>query len=478
MASRLRNRVLTLFAANTLTFIVVGLSFIAYSRLLTPGEYGLYATALSIETILTLILDGGLKATIIKMEQPISKREESSIALLMLGAALLLIFFLLASEKQLLRWRPGITPDFTFIAIFVGLCLFFYPLIMLPTSRMERDLEYGHIAWIESVGMMLERGAPALLLLWTRLGLYSFIWALLCSGAFKAIALARFHRIELLGASLTTLRRSVHLFREGGWIQLGTVSSVVRDNLHVLLLGPLFGKEWIGYYAWVLQVCSISSQVFVQISARVSLPLLAQATGFQARWRICLYQVRMLAMLTVPVLCGVWLILPTVNANFFHGKWQPAVALAPLLFLRMVPGLATTPLGPLLMVERMGFVFARANFLWTVSELIVAVILLRALGPGGLAWSYLLVVWLGLGIMLRSLGHRTIALLRDLAEEVAGRPSVVFAVLGLLAIAGAIGFARLHLFASSVAYTLSVLLIVCSYLLEPDFRRFLVHEKS
>jgi len=58
-------------------------------------------------------------------------------------------------------------------------------------------------------------------------------------------------------------------------------SSVARDNLHILLVGPLFGKEWIGYYAWALQICLVSSQVFAQISARVSLPLLAQAGSFQ-----------------------------------------------------------------------------------------------------------------------------------------------------------------------------------------------------
>jgi O-antigen/teichoic acid export membrane protein len=478
MASRLRTRILTLFGANTLTFIVVGLSFLAYSRILSPSQFGLYATALSIETILTLVLDGGLKATIIKMEQPFTKSEEATIALVMFTGALLLILLLLAVQKPLLAWRPEITPDFRFIGLFVGLCLFFYPLIMLPTSRMERELEYGHIAWIESIGMMLERGAPALLLLWTRLGLYSFVWALLLSYVFKATILAGFHRMDLFSASLLTLRRSIHLFREGAWIQFGTVSAVVRDNLHVLLLGPLFGKQWIGYYAWALQVCFISSQVFVQISARVSLPLLAQATDFKQRWKICLYQIRFLTMLTVPILCGVWLILPSVDPHFFQGKWQPALALIPLLFVRMIPGLATTPMGPLLMVERKAFVFARANFIWTVAELIVAIALLRLLGPVGLAWSYCVVVWIGLGITLHSLGHPTTVLVRDVAAELFARPSVIFAVLGLLAVAGAIRFAQLPMHASSVAYSVSLLLVICSYLLEPDLRQFLIHEKS
>jgi len=183
-------------------------------------------------------------------------------------------------------------------------------------------------------------------------------------------------------------------------------------------------------------------------------------------------------MLTVPILCGVWLVLPSVDAHFFQGKWQPALALIPLLFVRMIPGLATTPMAPLLMVERKAFVFARANLIWTVAELIVAIALLGLLGPIGLAWSYCIVVWIGLGIILHSLGHRMTVLVRDVAAELFARPSVIFAALGLLAVAGAVKFARLPMHASSVAYPVSLLLVVCSYLLEPDLRQFLIHEKS
>ncbi len=290
--------------------------------------------------------------------------------------------------------------------------------------------------------------------------------------------LAKFHAINLWSASPTALKASFGLLRESGWIQFGTISAVVRDNLHTLLVGPFFGKEWIGYYAWALQICLVSSQVFVQIAARVSLPVLAQANCFEERWQKCLYQVRLLTILTVPVLCGVWLSLPSINHFFLHDKWQPALVLVPLLFLRMIPGVATTPLSPLVMVNRGGSAFARASVLWTVAEIAGGIILLLVLGPTGLAWSYAIVVWLGLWIMLSSLQGDTMPLTKQLTREVFERPSFIFAVSAVCVLSVGARIAPMHGIDPRLIYMTSLLVILCAYLLEQDFRRFFVHEKT
>jgi O-antigen/teichoic acid export membrane protein len=474
----MRRQVIGLFAANILTILVVGLSFIAYSRLLSPPEFGLYAAALSAATLLSLILDGGLKTSIIKKETELANDEESSIALLMLAISVVLILLLVVAEQPLLSRYSGIKHDAKFINLFVGIALVFYPFVTLPTAKLERRLEYGHIAWIESAGMILERGAPALLLIWTGAGLYSFIWALLFSRAFRALVLAKFHAINLWGASPTALKASFGLLREGGWIQFGTISSVVRDNLHTLLVGPLFGKEWIGYYAWALQICLVSSQIFAQISARVSLPLFAQADCFEERWSRCLYQVRVLAILTLPVLCGVWLVLPTVDNQFFHGKWHQALLLIPFLFLRMVPGLATTPLGPLIMVQKGGRAFARVSALWTAAEIGGACLFLYFVGPTGLAWSYAIMVWLGLWLMVRSLGRSSFDLAAQLTQELWKRPSLLFAVSAALVLAAVTKNATVVVYNPQVIIAAACVLILFSYVLEPELRRFLVHAKT
>lgn len=474
----MHRRIVGLFVANIITLVVVGSSFVAYSRLLDPSDFGLYAVALSAATILALVLDGGLKTTIIKLESDLSLQEESSIAVWMVLVSVALLLILVAMEGPLLALRPGIKHDANFVTIFVGIALVFYPFVTLPTANLERKLRYGQLAWIESLGMIVERGGPALLLILTGRGIYCFVWALLASRILRALILARFHRISFLSVSWLGFLDSLRHVKEGAWIQVGTISAVIRDNLHTFLVGPLYGKEWIGYYAWTLQICLVSSQLFAQISARVSLPLLAQAQDFDRRWPRCIFQIRLLTMLTVPVLCGMWLILPALNRSFFNGKWGPALALIPFLFFRMIAGMATTPLGPLIMVQRGGPVFAKANLQWTIAEAACAFVLLRLLGPTGLAWSYALVVWFGLWILLVSLRQKTGSLTKELFKGLALRPSVLSA---LFVTAGAILFSKVfRLPISNVWPALCVagVLVVCSYAVEPELRGFVFHGKA
>jgi O-antigen/teichoic acid export membrane protein len=474
----IHRRIVGLFAANLLTLVVVGLSLVAYSKLLDPAEFGLYAVALSVATILTLVLDGGLKTTIIKSESELSPQEESSIAVWMVLVSVALLLILVVAEGPLLALRPGIKHDAKFVTIFVGIALLFYPFVTLPTANLERKLRYGQLAWIESLGMVVERGGPALLLVLTGGGIYCFVWALLASRILRAVILAQFHRISFLSVSWVGFLDSLHHLREGAWIQVGAISAVVRDNLHTILVGPLCGKDWIGYYAWALQICLVSSQLFAQISARVSLPLLAQAQDFDRRWPRCLFQIKLLTMLTVPVLCAMWLILPALDRSFFYGKWEPALALIPFLFFRMIAGMATTPLGPLIMVQRGGSVFARANFQWTIAEAAGAFILLKLLGPTGLAWSYALVVWFGLWILLVSLRQKTISLAKELVKGLVLRPSVLSAFCvtsGVILISKA---SRLPISNMWPALFVAGVLVLCSYAVEPELRGFLFHGKT
>ena len=472
-------QVIGLFGANILTLAVVGLSFLAYSKLLSPPEFGLYAMALSAATLSALVLDGGLKTTIIKLKGSLPRDEEASIALLMLLVSLVLIVVLVVAGKTFLSRFAGLKHDVTFVSLYVGITLLSYPFFTIPTAMLERQLKYGHIAWIESIGMMLERAAPALLLIWTSVGLYAFVWALLISRVFRIGVLSTFHRINLFAASRRGMKNSFELFKEGGWIQLGTVSAVVRDNLHTLLVGPLFGKAWIGYYAWALQVCLVSSQIFAQISARVSLPMMAQADTFEERWPKCLYQIRLLAVLTIPMLCAVWIALPTANSYFFSGKWQPALTLIPLFFLRMVPGVATTPLGPLIMVHKGGRVYAIVNILWTIAEILVASFLLKAIGPEGLAWSCAFVVWAGLWLMIRALGQQTIRLSKDVVRKLLKHRSVAFVVPVSICLASFFWYRHRSVEAEpALIFIMAAALVLFSYFLAPELRKLLNNEKT
>ena len=468
-----RRSVMSLFAANAVSFAMLGLSYLLYSRLLTPAQFGLYSTALVIGTFGQLILDGGLKNTIIKAASPPDRDQQGTIVFLMAASSLVLVVALALGGRPIGQLYPAARQDYQFLAIFGALYLVSYPWLAVPTAFLERGFAYRRVALIESGGQILERATPALFLLLTPLGMSSFLAGLLLGRAFRVVSVNLSYRAPFHVPGLRQVRDAWHLITEGVWLQVGTFSSQVRDSLHVLIVGPLFGQAWVGYYGWCLQLALITSQTFVQISARVSVPVFAQSEGFEARWRHCLAQVRLLTILTAPVMMVTLLVLPSVNAHLFHGKWQLALTILPLILLRMLPGMATTPVGALVMVHRGGRTFAIAIVLWTVLEIVGALALSLLLGAAGLAWSYATVVWLGLLVLLWALGVEPGRLAADTARTILGRPSLVVAVLvaGLL-IAALTMAGKIAATSYLILALLAGAIVLAAYLSERELRGY------
>ena len=469
-----RRSVVSLFVANSVSFATLGLSYLLYSRLLSPVQFGLYSTALVIGTFGQLILDGGLKNTIIKAPNPPDRDQQGTVVFLMAASSVVLVIALALGGQPIGAFYPAARQDYQFLAAFGALYLISYPWLAVPTAFLERGFAYRRVAVIESAGQVLERATPALFLLLTPLGMGSFLLGLLLGRAFKVAAINLAYRAPFHVPTWTQVKDTAHLITEGGWLQLGTFASQLRDSLHVLIVGPLFGQAWVGYYGWCLQLALITSQTFVQISARVSVPVFAQSEGFETRWRHCLAQIRLLTILTAPMMMAALLVLPTVNAHLFHGKWGPALAILPLILLRMLPGLATTPVGALVMVHRGGRALAAALISWTALELVGGIALSLLVGTTGLAWSYAFVVWIGLFVLVRALGVHPGRLLADTAKAILGRPSLVIAVLvaGLLIVALTMA-GKIAALPYALALAPAVAIVGAAYLSERDVRRFL-----
>jgi O-antigen/teichoic acid export membrane protein len=469
--SVVRRSVASLFVSNAVSFAALGVSYLVYSRLLSPAEFGLYSTAVVIGQFGQLLLDGGLKNTIIKAPAPPSRQQQGTVVALMAAVSLVLVAGLAAGGRPIAHFYPAAGQDYRFLAAFGALYLLSYPWLAMPTAFLERRFDYRRLAFIESGAQVLERATPAALLALTPLGMTSFIVGVLLGRGFRVAAVNLAHRSVVTFPTWSQVRDAAHLIREGLWLQFGVVASQVRDSLHVLIVGPLFGQAWVGYYGWCIQLSLICSQAFVQISARVSVPVFAQSGDFDARWRHCLEQVRLLTALTGPVLVAALLFIPSVNAQLFHGRWQPALAILPLIFLRMLPGVATTPVGTLVMVDRGGRTLTASLLLWTLTEIIVALALVVPAGSSSVAWSYAITAWVGLWIMLRTLRLHQRPLVRETAKAVLARPSLgVAALLGAALAAVLVATGGLAKPSYLLLLGPVLLIVVASYLAEPRLR--------
>ncbi len=427
-----KGRLVSLFLSSGVALLATALSYLYYSLELDVAEFGLYSLALAVSVIATIVLDGGLRTTLIKRSGSLSDELAEILTTALFAVSLLMSMAALAGygiASALLE--PTLSSDLAFVLWFVFAYVLSYPLTIVPTVRLERELRYRHVGWIESAGVVVERGLPALLLMQGG-GMEAFVLAAYVGRFLRVVSLQIAAGGRGLGLRLSGWRQLRALLAEGIWYQGALDVWALRDNLHVLLIGPFFGKEWLAYYAWVLQVATLSSQLFVQIASRVSVPLLAGKAGIAERWHSSVRYMQVLSVVAVPVLLLVWILLPWVDNFLFEGKWQPALGLVPWLFFRMSVGLATSPLGSLLLVHAGARQYFLANISWTLIEVAACLAAIAVVGEYGLAWSHAFMVLPGVWLILSRLDleRRPVRRLAQIVRRVYFRPAVAMSVLG------------------------------------------------
>lgn len=136
------------------------------TRIVGPGEYGLYAAAIGAFTAVQLASQLGLNVFLLRTEEEPGLSLYHQAAMVLLASGLLLggIGVLLAPLIENVTRLAGLAPlvAVTFVALPVS------NLALVPMARMERELEYRSVTWAELVAQLLfvAVGAPLAFLGW------------------------------------------------------------------------------------------------------------------------------------------------------------------------------------------------------------------------------------------------------------------------------------------------------------------------
>ena len=466
----MRRLVIPLLAAYSASFVALGISYIYCSKLLTPAEFGAYTMALAVGAFAVLVLDGGIKVSIIKRQFDLTRDEQGGLLLALMAFAGFLLAIL--AVLFLVRNKPWVDAPWgdELVVAFAAIYIVSYPWIGISTALLERRLEYSKIARVEALSMIVERLSPLAILTVFKLGLMSFAIGLVAGRVTRLVLLVSLAPVAPLVREFSNTRR---MFAEGLWTQVGSGAAAVRDNLHVIIIGPFFGAAWVGYYGWALQLSTLASQAFAQVAARIALPLAAQTLTWEQRWDTILAQVRILAAATAPLLAATLLLAPWIDQWYFAGKWLESLPILALLCARMVPGVATSPLGPLLIVERGTRHYALANVVWSGAEFAAGAGAAYCLGRRGLAYSWAVTAWVGMAALIWVLRQDFVHRFLQVCTAVLNTPAVGISVAWAVAGIGWVGVGRLgtNPMLSSVA---SICVVVSCVALDRRLRSALV----
>lgn len=371
-----------------------------YARWLQPAQLAGWLLALAVARAGVLLLEGGLKTALVRRA---ALPEATSLARLLRQSSWLAgAGCLLAVAAALGLWAGGhIAADAAWLLAICPLAYFCaHPPLPLALARLERAGCFGPIGRAEGAALLLEFALPALLLAAGLVPAVAFGVAVVAARALRTGCILRAAR-RLPAQTTVGDKPGRTLWRDGASVQAVAALALLRDQMHLWLLGPWFGAAWAGLYALAGTACALASQVAVQTAARVALPGL-RACPPAARWPAMLRQTRLLAIACLPPLALLPAWLAWADARLWAGSWSQALPLLPWMLVRMAAGVGLTTLGAGLLLAPGAWTAARTHALWTALELLLAVAALAHFGPPGLAIAGALGGWLGLLLFLHA----------------------------------------------------------------------------
>lgn len=309
--------------------IGIGLGgMILLTRLIGPGNYGIYAGSVALLFFASEVGRMGVDVYLVRREGEVSDEiyHQAFSLLLLSGLGLCTIGFL--SAPLLSYWIDD--PHFI---ISLQVMLLGMPLILLcvpATARLERALDFRKVAGIELSGQLLYY-ASALLLAWQGFG----FWAPVCGFfVWKVWTLSSSY---VLSRYLPRLYWSTSMIREMLTYGLSFSSSMwvwqLRKLVNPLIVGRFLGPEGMGYVALAIRLVEVLS--FVKNATwRLAIVALAKVQRDPLRLRRALEEAMGMQLLGLgPLLAGFALLAPWLIPFLFGKSWNAVVLVFPFIAL-------------------------------------------------------------------------------------------------------------------------------------------------
>lgn len=339
LAKRARFGVLALAIRLVLLQLAVFGGGIALRRRLEPADFGAFAIAQFALSFLAFFGDAGLGAALIQKKQEPTERELSSVWLLQLGASLCVVALLFAGAPLLVKFWPDMDQTrgvWLFRALSLGLLL--TSVRVVPAILMERNLEFGRLAFLE-VALSVAFFGTAVGLAYAGLGVMSLAFAVLAQGGVGVIA--AFALKPWRPKAIFDREALRPILRFGATYQAKNVVGFLTSAITPVYGGRALGQAGLGFVNWA-QDTSLFPLRLVELIGRVSFPLYSRLQDDRAAFAQALGRaIHICATGTLLYIAIVFGLGPALVHVVFTDKWMPALPLVYVISAAMALGFLT-----------------------------------------------------------------------------------------------------------------------------------------
>ncbi len=358
------------------------------TRSIGPTQYGLFATAFGLSQFIQTFGHLGIGVYLIRQEGEQTPKDyhQAFTLLLILGAVFGSIAFLSVPFLQAWLKIDGFTPIFQLLVLFSFLTI----IDQAPLAKLERDLEFKRVAWVELLGQLL------LFIVSLSLAIRGFgAWAptigWCAQQAQTCILLWTVSRLRpTLSWDWSHIKEMLNYgfgVSASGWVWY------LKTLINPLIVGRFAGETAVGQIALAIRMLEVLS--FAKAATyRISIAALAQLQSDGNRLRRAISEGMELQLLALgPLLVLASWIGPIAFPLLFGREWLPAMTIFPFLGVTYLSNAAFNLHCSTLYVLRRNWEVTAFHASYVVLFAGLAFLLVPKAGILGYAWAEVLSIF-------------------------------------------------------------------------------------
>ena len=412
--------VATRFATQMLSWMVT----IVMARLLTPGDYGVFAMALSVLTLLELFQELGLGTAIVQ-RQDLKPQQLTAVFWIVSTASVLLASLAWVGAGAAATFYSE--PRLVGIIRLLSVAFVLNSLGIVPYNLLTRDIDFRSRSLAETAGVVTS-AVVSVALAYLDYGVWALTYGYLVRAAVRNATMATFC------GWIPGWRVSFHGMRRILSFGLGVAGSSIMTSLSPMLnstvIGRLMSGESLGLYSMADALATGPHRIFVAILNQVSFPVFASLqTDTEELTRYFLKITKYTAMVSLPIQVGMTLLADDLVVAVLQEQWRPLTELFRLFCVGSVAFLLSLTAASLLLARGRAGALLKVTSLSTIG-LAVALAAGASFGLVGLGVAWL-VVFVPLRAYLLSLGLAELRLSVSRYIANVAPPLMATAVMGL-----------------------------------------------
>lgn len=314
------------------SLIVQLVVFLLLARLLGPASFGVFNAVFIVFAAVTIVFDSGFQIALVRARE-VGESLVDTVFWSMVGAAVayVAVVALIASAIAGMIDNQSVVP----VILSMLPLIVIYPLVTVLTALLKRRLRFRALAIRPLIANGLA-GAAAIAAAYGELGVYSLVlreYVMLAIQIALSIAIVgwrprlRFSRSELAGVATFVRHASTHglMHTLGGRVP----APIVAGTLGIVPAGYFGAAARLGELVFTLARFTMS-RVGLQAFSHGDPPI------DEVR-RMYGYALRLVALVTVPMFCGMSLVAEPLVATLLDDRWLPVSGLLAILSLGYVP---------------------------------------------------------------------------------------------------------------------------------------------